>query len=57
MLSHRPTHHGLPVDTYHAHGDILRARVVYPDGTKNWMFVGYVEDIARNIQLGLYEGE
>ncbi len=56
LLRMRPTMRGLPVDRYDVKDDEVRARLVYPDGTKAWVFSGFIEDIAHNIQLGLYEG-
>lgn len=56
LLQHRPIVRGLPVDRYDVRDGEVRARLVYPDGSKAWEFAGYLEDLAHNIQLGLYEG-
>lgn len=55
LLQVRPTMWGLRVDRYDAFNGNVRARMVYPDGSRRWAFFGELENVAHNAQKGLYE--
>lgn len=55
LVARRPTGLGLPVVKYEVRSGIIRQKLMYPDGTEKWMFYGYLEDVALNIQRGLLE--
>lgn len=55
LLLAMPLWRGLPVERYVVSGDAIKARLVFPDGTRAWSFVGCTDEVAKNVQSGTYE--